>query len=85
MPDKNAIQKSIDQIGMEAVTRYLPRGVKLYPCDIHGHFLAHCKNEMPICPLCVQHNHEAEGTTATEVEHFINVRDAIAPPHNPHM
>ncbi|AGR46887.1 hypothetical protein JL_4 [Bacillus phage JL] len=80
----NDIQKSINQIGMEGVVRYLPKGMKLHPCDLHGSFLAHYKDELPTCPLCIQHNHAAEGTTATEVEHYINIRDLVAPPHNPH-
>lgn len=82
--EKNAIQKSIDQIGLEATVRYLPKGMKLYPCDIHGHYLAHYTDRMALCPLCIEHNPEAEGTTATQVEHFIDIRDAIAPPTNPH-
>lgn len=82
---KNEIQKSIDQIGMEGVTRYLPKGMKLHPCDLHGMFLAHYRDTNPLCPLCTQHDSNAEGTTATAVEHFINLRDMVAPPSNPHF
>jgi hypothetical protein len=81
---KNGIQKSIDQLGQATVERYLPKGMKLYPCDIHGHFLEHYSNKEPVCPLCISHNPKAEGTPATQVEHFINIRDMVAPPHNPH-
>jgi hypothetical protein len=81
---RNEIQKSIDQIGQETVARYLPRGMKLHPCDIHGYFLSHYKDSNPTCPLCISHDATADGTTATQVEHYINLRDVLAPPHNPH-
>jgi hypothetical protein len=83
MNSVNDIQKSINQIGMEGVVRYLPKGMKLHPCDLHGMFLSHYKAENPVCPLCVQTG-TGEGTTATDVEHYINIRDMVAPPHNPH-
>ncbi|MMZ43585.1 hypothetical protein D1872_51450 [compost metagenome] len=82
--DKNTIQKSIDQIGLSAVERYLPKGMRIHPCDIHGHFLAHYTDENPICPLCIKHNPQAEGTNATDVELYIDLRDSIRPPTNPH-
>lgn len=77
--ESNAIQKSIDQIGLEAMVRYLPKGMKLHPCDMHGHFLTHYTNTEPLCPLCIKHDPSAEGTTATQVEHWIDLRDGIDP------
>jgi hypothetical protein len=82
--DKNGLQKSIDQIGLEGVVKYLPKGMKLHPCDLHGHFLSHYSDTNPTCPLCISHSPVAEGVTATEVEHYIDIRDMIAPAHNPH-
>jgi hypothetical protein len=77
--DTNHIQKAIDQIGMDIVTRYLPKGMKLYPCDIHGYFLAHYTEDKPTCPLCIKHDPVAEGTTATQVEHWIDIKNGIDP------
>lgn len=78
--ETNNIQKSIDQIGIMAVARYLPKGMKLQPCDMHGHFLTHYSTKEPLCPLCVTHSDVAEGTTATQVEHYIDLRDAATSP-----
>lgn len=76
----NNLQKAIDQIGMMGVQKYLPKGMKLHPCDLHGHFLSHYSDSNPTCPLCIKHDPQAEGTTATEMELFIDLRDAgIAP------
>lgn len=71
------INDVIKSIGMDAVTRYIPKGMKLHNCDIHGFFLAHYTDTNPICSLCVSHSPEAEGTTATQVEHYIDIRDAL--------
>lgn len=74
--DMTNLQKSIEQIGMEAVQRYLPKGAKLHPCDMHGHFLAHYKDSSPTCPLCITTG-TGEGTTATTIEHWINIKDNV--------
>lgn len=75
--EKNNLQKSIDQLSMDTVRRYLPKGMAIHPCDLHGHFLAHYSNNNPTCPLCIKHDPQAEGTTASEVELYIDLRDAM--------
>lgn len=76
MNEKNDIQKAIDQIGQEGVTRYLPRGMKLHNCEMHGLYLQHYKNQEPCCPICAMSPATTgNGTTATEVEHYINLKE----------
>ena len=77
--DKSVLSKAIDDIGLSAVARYLPKGYKIYPCDIHGHFLAHYTDREPVCPLCIHHDPVADGVTATQIEHYIDLRDGINP------
>lgn len=77
--DKTGLQKAIDQLGLDAVQRYLPKGMKINNCDMHGSYLSHYTQDQPICPLCITHNPAAEGTTATEVEHYLDIRDGINP------
>lgn len=72
---KNDIQKSIDQIGLGAVTRYLPKGMKLCDCDIHGKFLCHYSDSNPMCPLCANVTNSGNGQDATQTELAINFRD----------
>lgn len=86
MQDKNNLQKAIDQVGLEAVVRYLPKGMSLHNCTMHGKYLAHYTTpaDKLTCPLCNFPTQDGNGTTATEVEHYIDIRDAVAPPHNPH-
>ena len=73
---QSGLQKSIDQLGMELVTRYLPKGMKIHPCDLHGHYLAHYKEPDPVCPLCIKTG-GGEGTSATDIEHWINIKDNV--------
>jgi hypothetical protein len=82
---KNELQKAIDHLGYDATVRYLPRGMRIDNCDVHGGFLTHYKAKEALCPLCIKQDPAANGTTATEVEHFINIRDVLAPGQNPHM
>lgn len=79
MKQQNNLQKAIDQIGEINVLKYLPKGMKLHGCDIHGKFLAHYKENNPLCPLCSMSANagEANGTTASQVELFINLTDAV--------
>lgn len=74
MTDRNHIQKAIDQIGLESISRYLPKGYKLCPCDLHGAYLTHYTAKEPLCPLCIKTG-GGEGVTATQVEHYIDLRD----------
>lgn len=73
----NGIQKSIEQLGEDAVLRYVPKGMKLHPCDIHGKFLAHYKDSNPLCPLCSAPSGNGNGTTASDIELFIDLKDAV--------
>lgn len=86
--DPSGLQKAIDQVGMDCVKeRYLPRGMKLCDCPIHGAYLAHYTDDKMECPACAaiaNANNGGNGTTATQVEHLINVRDMVAPQTNPH-
>ncbi len=74
--DTTGLQKSIDQIGIDAVTRYLPKGAKLHSCPLHGHFLAHYKDVDPTCAMCTSTG-AGEGTTATQMEHWIDMKDEV--------
>jgi hypothetical protein len=80
----NEIQKAINQLGEITVGRYLPKGAKLHDCDMHGKYLAHYTDSSALCPMCIKHDPRAEGTTATEVELYIDLRDMLAPATNPH-
>lgn len=73
---KNEIQKAIDQVGQDAIQRYLPKGMKLNPCAIHGHYLTHYTDSLAVCPLCIKTG-TGEGVTATQVEHWINLKDSV--------
>ena len=81
----SALQKAVDQIGAMGINeRYAPKGMKLFNCEIHGAYLGHYTDPNPLCPLCHAATAGGNGTTATQVEHFIDVRDMVAPPTNPH-
>lgn len=77
MDTKNGLQKSIDQIGEFNTLRYLPKGMKICNCDVHGSYLAHYKTENPTCPLCPLQDPSANGTNATEMEHYIDIKDVV--------
>lgn len=81
----NELQKAIDQLGEVTVQRYLPKGMKINNCDIHGGFLSHYSDPNPLCPLCIVPETKANGTDATDMEHYIDLKDAIAPGTNPHI
>ena len=74
--DKNGLQKSIDQIGLDSVQRYLPKGMKVHSCELHGSFLTHYTSTSPLCPLCIHDTEQvqsANGVTASQIEHYINL------------
>lgn len=77
MSHKNGLQKSMEQIGVESTLRYLPKGMKLCNCDVHGYYLAHYKTTNATCPLCPIQNPAANGTNATEVEHYIDLQHVV--------
>lgn len=61
------LQKAITEIGLEGVTKAITHaGMSLGFCDVHGHYVF---TKTACCPICPP----ANGTTATEVEHYINV------------
>ena len=85
--DPNGLQKAVDQIGIVCIReKYEPKGFKVCNCEVHGYYLAPAGEENPQCPRCqeVVEVPGGNGTTATEVEHYINVRDMVVPPTNPH-
>lgn len=82
--EMNGLQKAIEQLGEITVQRYLPKGMAMHNCDIHGGFLSHYKDSNPLCPLCITPETKANGTDASDVELYINLRDALAPATNPH-
>lgn len=71
---KNAIQGVVDQIGVDAVKKSVGIGFKLCTCVQHGMYLCAVDKE-PVCPVCQQSDNisnEANGTSATDVEHYVN-------------
>lgn len=74
---KNNIQNAIDQLGIETVSKSLGH-TALGNCDLHGMYAIVGE---PTCPLCPN----ANGTTASEVEHFLDIKQAFDPTsgHNP--
>lgn len=69
---KTELQKAVDQIGMDAVRKAIPVGTKIGICDIHGAYMVHSASEM-CCPIC-PNTPPANGTTATEVSHYIDMQ-----------
>lgn len=67
---KNNIQNAIDQVGMDAVSKSIG-AVALHNCDVHGMYLAN-EDGCPLCP-------KANGTSATEVEHYIDIKELVDP------
>lgn len=57
------VEECVRQIG----TGFVPKGMSLYPCDIHGHFLGVHDHPNPVCPLCVQVEDNHNGTTASDI------------------
>lgn len=71
---KNALQVVVDQIGMDAVKKSVGTGFRLCYCETHGTYMCQADKE-PKCPVCSQSDNvsnEANGTSATDVEHYIN-------------
>ena len=63
------LQEAISQVGLDAVQKSMGTALLVAYCDLHGHY-AHMKGEEASCPVCPS----ANGVTATEVEHYINVQ-----------
>ena len=75
--NRNELQKAVDQIGEVGVIQYLPKGMKLHDCPIHGKFLSHYKDSNPLCPLCNTATNDGNGVNATDAEVAIDIRDAL--------
>ena len=85
--DKSGLQKAIDQIGITPIAeKYYPKGMRVLQCQIHGAYMAHYTDPNPVCPTCmtITNCSEGNGTTATEMEHYIDLRDMCSPTMNPH-
>lgn len=69
--NKSMLQVAIDQLGIETVSKSISHaGMSIGFCDLHGHYGFTTNKSCPACP-------SANGVTATEVEHYINVREAV--------
>ena len=69
--EKSNIQRAIEQLGEETVRKSITHaGISLGFCDLHGHYAFTGDAKCPLCP-------DANGTTATDVEHYIDVREAV--------
>lgn len=73
---KSILDMVMSQIG--PVARYLPKGMRIMNCDMHGSYLAHYKSKEPVCPVCKDmvpdpNNNQGNGPTASEVEHYIDI------------
>lgn len=68
---KNNIQNAIDQVGYEAVAKSIGAHIQLGNCTMHGQYV---QSDIG-CPLCPS----ANGDTASEVEHYINVKNILDP------
>lgn len=74
---KNYIQSTIEQVGLDAVVKSIGHG-HLGNCDLHGMYIVSGDSGCPLCP-------SMNGSTASEVEHYINVKQLVDPAsgHNP--
>lgn len=80
MNQKNNLQKAIDQVGLEAVMKPYTPQFDLANCEMHGHYAVPKGDTSMLCPICSMPDtpHSAgNGETATEVEHYIDIKDAI--------
>ena len=72
MDYRNGIQDAVEQLGEDSVRRLL-NGMALTKCTSHGH---HVGSNCPSCAKAEQYPiGGGEGTTASEVEHFISLRE----------
>ena len=74
---KTGLQQTIDQIGLGAVLKSIPSGYKLSNCEMHGRYMA-APNTQASCPICPP-TPPANGTDASTIEHYIDIKDAISP------
>lgn len=69
--NKSMLDMVMSQIG--PVSRYLPRGMEICQCEIHGSYLSHYKAKDKACPVCKESVSTGNGSTATQVEHYIDL------------
>ena len=74
--DPTPLQKAIDQIGIAPIQAVMPNDGQVFFCEIHGHYLVPKGAEDTLCPICKTPDTDAEGTTASEVELYIDLKDA---------
>jgi hypothetical protein len=79
--NKTVLQSVIEQIGDSIINKSIPMGARIGRCQLHGAYLILGGNE-PNCPICPSLP-SANGTDATEVEHYIDINQSINPQHNP--
>lgn len=69
------LQVAIEQVGMDAVRKSIG-DIAMGFCDVHGHYTYDMSAGGPSCQVCPPN--PANGTSATEVELYIN----LDPAHN---
>lgn len=82
--EPNTIQKSINQIGIDAIVGIVRPHGNLEFCDMHGYYAVdhpsitdEPASTIVTCPICSSHTQEGEGTRASEVELFIDLKDSL--------
>lgn len=78
----NGIDEAIEQIGFDRVLKSMKvEGIGY--CDVHGSYGMVKDNNL--CPLCPHDNNAGNGTTASEVEHYLDVKELVdyTTGHNP--
>lgn len=80
---KSMLDMVMSQIG--DVSRYLPKGMALRQCHMHGSYLQHYKQEAncPTCASMLPDGVSGNGTSPTQIEYYIDIRDGINP-HKDH-
>lgn len=77
---KNGLQAVIDQIGIDSVRKSMG-AIHIGQCDAHGSYGYNPSSTTAghdLCPLC-PHLENSNGTSATEVEHYLDIKAAIDP------
>lgn len=81
---KNNLQKAIEQVGLEAIMKPYTPQFDLANCEMHGHYATPKGDTSTLCPICSMADtpHSAgNGVTATEVEHYLDIKDVVEAIH----